>query len=530
MGLDCCGNISNLILGAGLGILAVTCLTVTIMFGQYYANFGKTDMKIYQIQDPAYWDYDIYNCSLVITIFGAISAVAAIAAFLLSIFLFGNKIVLIIAGGVSAVLAIGCLVTEGVFYHYKITRYVTDRLTRLGGKPYYRNNTKAQDYIKEVIQDLYTQGITNVKEYLKEHDSEELAKHLKDWTSISSKIGVEEKNETEDPPTLTILNYADFWNGDVQPDRLTLKADHCFDQSNQMCIFAQFQPERILPTISVVVASLNFNVTKDVKLIQKRLVCWNQTNSADYDCKELEQQVETGYSGLIYDMSGENPWALNQQVLVKDKYFTQSQIDESPYEISYEYYVEKFPIFYRKMTYSEYTDEKNKSDKYDVSAFYYTEDTKHFKFSASEFVADYKVFSEKQDYQNMDKYSNFYWCYKEPSDWDQAFKFGNETDYCDTVSSPTNVFNLPISYPDALRVAYDMINIGQYPSFVFSYLRRGFRDQVFPKFGEFVYRLAFDSMIIQIAAIILLVCGIIFYGSGDGSQNHSIQHEDLGNA
>ena len=72
------GSMTTIFLGIGLGILAVSCLTVTIVFGRYanfYPSIDKTRMKL--MFHPETYTIDV---SIAIAVFGCISAASAIAA------------------------------------------------------------------------------------------------------------------------------------------------------------------------------------------------------------------------------------------------------------------------------------------------------------------------------------------------------------------------------------------------------------------------------------------------------------------
>lgn len=78
-------SLTKILLGVGLGILTVSCLTVTIVFGRRVNKTSKLEKYQYILNFDS--SSSAIDSSIAIAVLGCISAAAALTAIVLSIFI-----------------------------------------------------------------------------------------------------------------------------------------------------------------------------------------------------------------------------------------------------------------------------------------------------------------------------------------------------------------------------------------------------------------------------------------------------------
>lgn len=255
------GTLTKLLMGVGLGILTVSCLASTVVYGRFANSFTqlqKLEMKV---------SFDglseVHSTSIAIAVLGCLSAAAAIGAIVLTIFMENQTIVLIIVGGVSALFAFGCIVAEGIFTQ-KVVNY------NAYNKEYASSDHKsAQKWIKEAIKDLYTQAASNINEKYKNDKEFQKLRKIPSFDSIDFGSQNSEKH---------IVTYSDFWENNNK-ENLTLHYSEGY-------IYGSYEKE-----YSSFVASTRFLYKEAYTSTQP--VCWYNTDKTDLICKEYEVKKYT---------------------------------------------------------------------------------------------------------------------------------------------------------------------------------------------------------------------------------------------
>lgn len=165
-------NLTSILFGIGAGVILVSCLTVTVCFGENANSFNSFQKNVYKIN----FESSIIDTSLAICVFGCLAAVATLAA-LVIYFILDSKIILLIVQIVPIVFIFGCLVAEGIF-----TIKATDKEANWRMEEY--KHDKAQKHIAESIKELYEQGLTNLREEHSELRDEEIFS----WERISQEF------------------------------------------------------------------------------------------------------------------------------------------------------------------------------------------------------------------------------------------------------------------------------------------------------------------------------------------------------
>lgn len=331
------GTLTKIILGVGLGILAVSCLTVTVLFGQYadkrYQLFEKIDVRV-----NGGIEASLLDCSIAIAVLGCISAVAAIAGIALSIILEDQTLILIIVGGVSSLFAFGCIVAEGVY----TLKSVQDNDTN------YSPNKGAQKYIKKSIEDLYKGAYEILK-------AQGLEKGINDWGNVSRSLGTNVTGRYGQ----TILTYGKLWSTRSNlPGFITLYIDH--SEYNGM-IVGNYGSDHVVP-----VASLSFVNKGKYSFTPKYRLCWfkgEKDKRTDYSCKVFKGKKE---KGDYFNVDSDYIPKIDNEYIVAGSYISDKEVD---------YSVESFPICYRKLGAEEEINEDG-----------YEKDTNHYKYSAKKLV------------------------------------------------------------------------------------------------------------------------------------------------
>lgn len=497
------GTLTKLLMGVGLGILAVSCLTSTVVFGRFANSFTKIqklDMKFSFDSTSA-----IYSTSVAIAVLGCLSAAAAIGAIVLTIFLEDQTIVLIAVGGASALFAFGCIVAEGV-YSQKVTSY---------NRSYDHKN--AQKWIKNAIKELYEQGVTNIKKSYK--DRTEYAKYLKkipEFKDFETQLG-KENNEKH------IVTYHDIWGGKYY-DNLTL-----YDGGSYIYAKIQFIDDEdpyVNIYMSAPVAGIKF-LYKEA-YTQKQSICWYIKDETDVECKTFDTKK------ITIDMEDEfTPVTVGTltEYIVDGEYYSTKDVAEKHIDVDYK--ISYFPQAYKIIDYDTY----KSNDNYQDSHFGFDQDSNHFKVSGK----DYAKASLKEDIKRettVDKYSDSYkflLAVKKPDNYKQYLtdceKYFEEEDEEEGGTREEDPICGSHGYDflnDLYEDNYEDNNKGKIAPQIKKY-----RSKTALKYaqsmwkyddnyqGIVLYDVAIGSLVIQIVAIIIWAVGRFLGGFGGGNDQKS---------
>lgn len=488
MGLST-GTLTKIILGVGLGILAVSCLTVTVLFGQYadkaFSNFEKQMMKISNDGKKS-----VIDASIAIAVLGCISAVAALAAIALSIILDGQTLILIIVGGVSAFFAFGCIIAEGLF-----TKYCIDS-NSYGAGP----SKSAQKYIKEAIKDLYSHAYDRLH---KEHPDA----NIPDWNNVSDLLGSNISNR--------IFTYNNIW----QPDsRSGNKRNIVLSFYRENSDSKNFIQAKYSSYDSVIIASTKFVATGTLSLYRR--FCWVTKNGKDYSCKNLEVDksenepvvISSRFETKLPGDYSRTKYLTLDETIVTGTYYSAKDAEEK--EINVDYDVSDFPVAYVKLS----AGEAEREDIFEKD-YGYEKDSKHYKVSGTKFAkALLKDFQKA--YKSPSKYGNFILVPQKPKNYNdyermchvenkrkgKLLESDSEDDFeCNDDASFYNIASI-------LMYNYKDGNKGKIAPAVKKYYRNSARSDLngYPKDSyafTFLYTVALINLIVQI-------CGILFWAAG----------------
>lgn len=492
MGLST-GTLTKIILGVGLGILAVSCLTVTVLFGQYadkaFSNFEKQKMKISNDGQKS-----VVDASIAIAVLGCISAVAALAAIALSIILDGQTLILIIVGGVSAFFAFGCIIAEGLF-----TKYCIDSNSYGAAGP----SKSAQKYIKEAIKDLYSHAYDRLH---KEHPDV----NIPDWNNVSDLLGSNISNR--------IFTYKNIWQpysssyGNTRNIVLSFYSER-YDSNSKNFIQAKYS--RYDP---VIIASTKF-VARGTLSVYRRF-CWFTKNGKDYSCKNLEEDkyenepvvISSRFENVIPGDYENYKYLTLDETIVTGTYYSAKDAEEK--EIDVDYDVSDFPVAYVKLSAGETEREDIFEDYYG-----YEKDSKHYKVSGTKFAKAWLKDLQKY-YKSPSKYEDFILVPQKPknyNDYERMCHVENKRKGKLLESDSEDDFecNDDASFDDIesiLMYNYKDGNKGKIAPAVKKYYRNRVRSDLngYPKDSRaftFLYTVALINLIVQI-------CGILFWAAG----------------
>ncbi len=482
------GTLTKILLGFGLGIIVVSCLTVVIVFGKFANGFSKYD-KI-KMKFSFNYQSEVYSTSLAITVLGCFAFVSALAAIVLTFIMEDKTIILIIVGAVSAVFTFGCIIAEGLFTKYDQQLLAKDNYMFYyhisdpnGGYKYgyltdEYNHKNAQKHIKESIEELYTVAYSHFKEAEKD-GSMKFAKTIPEWSDFKKKLGTVDSNKE-------VITYSNIWKGS-DSNFITLNI-------NSPYIYATFDSKEVY------VAYTTF--TKNTTYTPKKQLCVYNSDRTDFTC-QISDLVED-YIGE-YNILNDYNIKLTEKIIV-DNYVSKSK--ENKDGISVNYLVSEFPFAFKKLTYK---DNKLRKEKYD-QVFYFENDDKHFKVSAKEYVESKikddiksKKDSVKNQYTMVPKFpKNFSNYENEVCDKDDYTKDDKDNYYiCDKNSH---------SYPDIIATMLDNIDDfrkGNVPSKIKKHIKSENNKLIndYLTSDYLLYHFALINLIVQIVGLVLWACG-----------------------
>ena len=449
------GTLTKLLLGFGLGVLAVSCLVVTICFGGYANNYPS----YLRIFDQLSFGPSTYSTTVAIAVLGCLATVAALAAFALSLLMEGQTIILIATGGAAAIFAFGCIVAEGVYTQQIVSSNSYYELTKYGEK----NHQKAQKYITEAIKELYGQALTNFK--TKGLDN------LPDWESVEYKL----KNDES-------YSYKNIWRNELN------KADEA--EESQISLYCTYNGliKASYNYQEVEVASLRFYHMGSIT--HKNKVCWfSNKDKTDFKCKyikDYEEKNEKVPINLIYA----SDVFLNEKILVGS--YDKRDTDE--------YIVEDFPFAYKLLEPKD-IDNDEESDMYNEK-YLYEESSNHFKVSGKKIAKAYFNL-KKKEYSNPDS-DYVYIAPSEPKDMKDYYNKcpdGEDNEFCGQMYINYILRYIQKNYKDDYK--------GKTSPAVKKYYNKEERKILSEKYRDpdFLYPIALINLIIQIISILLWACG-----------------------
>ena len=297
MGLNI-GTLTKILLGCGLGIIIVSCLTVVVVFGKFVNGFSKYDKLrfIFSFDGSS----EMYSSSLAITVLGCFAFVTALAALLLTFIIEDKTLILIIVGAVSAFFTFGCIIAEGLFtkydqqyeakHNYNFRYYFNDDDGYHNGFLMDEYNHKGvQDHIKESIEELYNVAYKHFKK-AEEDGQMEFDKTIPEWSDFKKKLSQVDSNNR-------VITYSNIWKGEYDSDFITLHTSSSY-------IYATFDSKRVY------IAYTAF--TKNTTYTPKEQLCVYNSDRTDFTCKIYDLPEVLGKFDVLYD------FPLTEKIIVGD--------------------------------------------------------------------------------------------------------------------------------------------------------------------------------------------------------------------
>jgi len=476
MGLQCCGSVANLVLGVGLGVIALTSFAAAIMFFEYYDNIRHSGYMF----DPNNYYYEMKLTSVVIAVFSILAAVIALGAISISGICEGKTGILVGVGGASCLFAFAGIVSQGVFFGYSVSQLTQDQLD-----PAIRNVSSAQKYILNYYKDIYETAV----ESLKQKDS---TLEPDNWETVESRIGNSYNYPvplSDDHHRIFTWNCLNFSSGCIVGIN-ELKNTITFTYNNNGFVIANLDGR------SIKVASTWFNhSTKNVKKDQY-YTCWNTSENSALSCKYLEYDHYTFPSKRnFFDF-----FDLNQNIFKnrkgdrKIKYYNleEQRTDTNTDDVDYNV---KAPVAYHILKYNDVKDNP------DENTLVYEKADAYYRVDPSAYL-NYKY---QQDSKNAhgkkgNKLDRIYLCRSVPNDLSDEQTQAHDCH---------KIYSLDISdVEDVLPYQFRQTNVGSFPAFFLSYKAYNSKNSIFmynhyPFFAQF----AVGCFVSQIMAILCYLIG-----------------------
>ena len=496
-------SLAKILLGIGLGVLAVSCLTATIIFGRYANHFSLKEKNLIKISFDS--SSSMLDSSIAIAFFGCMSAVFAIATIVLTIIFEKQTLILIIVGGISSIFAFGCIVAEGVFTQKSLDNALITYARYDGIDLAGYSHKGAQKYIKNALKDLYEQAVPN----LKYHNQKLKDVDFPSWSHI-------EKNMIGKNIDGKIITYSDLWpNYEMAPKDLPVS----FYLKNQV-IYAKSKED---DTKDAPIASIYFIYTGDLQ--NKKQICWPNSDRSNLNCKILNTYKEYKNDYYFPDVNNDYyffekypKFFLNENIVV-GSYLSYKQQDDSGIEADYE--VENFPASFAILPTGSFGSSITKKT---------TEDsTNHYKVSGKKWAK--AIYEEKKDaviYLNQftlvpHKMKNYH---------EYEFKSGS---YKGEKYESGTYFYSDYQFNDGFLVGsfeynYKDSNKGKVLPHIKKHSKRFINEYLSPSkvlnnTNSDLYQFALMNMIIQIFAILFWVGGR-FIPTGEKDEKQKSQSQD----
>jgi len=506
MPAECFGSVTGLLLGAGLGIIAVISMASAIIFLRYFKYAIDSDPEIYySFKDPNVYTGELLDSTCSAGIFSLFSALCAIGAIAVSGILKGNTTILLGIGGACCAFTLASIISEGMFYDYAIKdnylSYSSSSLTT------YRNISTAQRFIGSAFENGYKQAEINLVEKYPE-----LKDKFDTWKTVKERFG-EEYNDTYGETHIftynTLLQNLHYW----QKWNKTIQIDYKSDGTMRGIFYNESDYE-----FNVIIASLNFNYTKQQPKPYRDVYCWNKTINSGLNCKVLDEDMtEDNY--IIPEVTAffNDPFALQQVILKtkngkKIKYYDSFQISNGNYDVDY---VVQAPVAYRLVKYDEIKDyDNNQSNPDFYKQIIFEKPTHYYRVNPKSYIkAEYKYLIKQNSIKSSKMLDSFYYCIEEPTSYrdtsaEITLPSGLKQKKCYTTKTKNMRYGTLSNYLD---YQFRHEDVGRYPSFFLSYHRNYYiKEYIFGNKGDSV------NAEFAIGAIILQILGILLYGIGKG--------------
>lgn len=387
---DCWGSLSRVFLGTGLGILTVSCLTVTIFFAMFADKYDNSAVQKLTLKSPYGYVSMIYRQSIIIAVCGGIASFFGVLTIILSI-PFSKKILLmIILGGISCLFGLGCTVIEGIFTTEALKYCSWNLYEETNSDGYYNypfgyqeytTNKDAQQYIRESIKDLYHHAYKLFEEYARENPFYStlymdfvINKDVLNWSDIEPYIGKVIDNHQ--------ITYRTFWASSVTEYDDNYK--YIYFTNSYDGIYAHYSRQYYA---DVKVASTIFYYSE--KFSRKLKFCWYKEGGVSLQCKIFE----TGAVAYTSTCEINNIFSLNEY-LIDGTYYSQTKSKDEG--IITDYQIKQFPIAYRLLNYTE-------SQEYDLIS--YDDSKNYYKVSGRQCA---KAYSDDAKKFRPNEFSDFY--------------------------------------------------------------------------------------------------------------------------
>jgi len=324
------------------GILIMTLLSGSIIYGAYYASIPSEEFSYY---NPTLIQYHISSYALIVlifSIFGLISLILTLVAYHMKP---DSKINFYIPSIATGILLIFTIAYEGVFYStvYKDFTYHADTQ--------FINNSKARSFVKKSLKVLYEKGMENLKE---EYGKEEFFKnHV--WNDFSKNLLGKKINNTDDHPYQHIIQYADLWDScsDDDKDHLVFKVSKTSD--NYYYIAATYNNYNGT-VYSFPVATITFNSSE----YKKRYHLGYFENKKIHYINHLDDKA------LPFKpvSTGDNRTLQLNVALINGKYISSYRAYRENYQITY--ILDHFPMAFKILSHQEAKDALNDTRKFVV--------------------------------------------------------------------------------------------------------------------------------------------------------------------
>ena len=247
-------KIASIFSGAGLGILAVSFLISSILFGFYSTSFNSYD-EWTLLKNPYQHESVLRVLAIVITVFSALGSVICLVSLILSS-IFSKFLFQIIIVICVTLFGLGTLIGEGLFY--------SEEVESLKGKTGYNyNNTQVQTFIKESLEELYSTAYDFL--YKANLNSSNITSMPTFSTFSNTYLG---KPLKQNP--LHIIQYADLLDVSNKNDFITF----IIDKQKIQAIYQNFT--------NISIASLQFKTSGNISMTKQ--ACWTNDKKTELTC------------------------------------------------------------------------------------------------------------------------------------------------------------------------------------------------------------------------------------------------------
>lgn len=496
---DCWGSLSRIFLGAGMGILTISCLTATLFFAMFADNYDNSAVQKLSLKSPYGFVSIIYYHSIVISVCGGIAAFFGALTIIISIPFNRKILILLILGGIASLFGLGCTIVEGIFTRQAV-KYCSWNLYEETNNNYYdypfgyqefSEHKDAQNYIRESIKDLYSHGYKLLEEYARHNPYYStlysdfiINKNVLNWSDIESYIGQIVDNK--------LITYRTFWASSYS--EYNDKYNYIYFTQNYDGIYAHYSRQYYA---DIKIASTTFSHTE--KFSRKLRFCWYKQGGISLDCKTFE----TGAVDFSSTCEINNIFSLNEY-LVDGPYY--SSISAKDNGITADYHIQEFPIAYRLLNYTE---------SQDVEMTSFEDSTNNYKITGRQCAEAYSTDAKKF---MPNEYSDFYLAPEELNNVNDLIRVCIEPD---GDNCPYTEFGKAAS---EIQSRYEYANKGGYAPFIRKHYDKQSSQILFEIWDDpfTLYILACINIVAQCLAIVIWLVGrILGYFFDVNTDNHS---------